>query len=201
MLVLLNIYFYYFIMAIFGYARVSTIQQELFAQIEQLKKIDSSIIIFQEQISTSKEQIQLKLLLNELKEHDILYVTELSRLARSFSGFVQIGKLLQEKNINFICIKENINNQNVTGKFMLNLFASLYELEKDWVRERTIKTLESKRKRGIFGGRPKIPKSLVTKVLADYDRGMTLKELLSCYHISKTSLYKYIKQRNILNDH
>ncbi len=72
-----------------------------------------------------------------------------------------------------------------------------YEFERDLVRDRTIKALETKRKRGLNGGGPKTRHAKLTKALQDYHKGdMTVKEILKTYHIGRSTLYKYINLKH-----
>jgi DNA invertase Pin-like site-specific DNA recombinase len=76
---------------------------------------------------------------------------------------------------------------------MMSLFATLYEFEKNTIKERTQRALASKRARGIIGGRPKVHSKIVQHALLDYQNNMPLKDILLQNKISRTTLYRYLK--------
>ncbi len=77
---------------------------------------------------------------------------------------------------------------------MFNLLSSFYEFERELIRERTIKALESKRKRGIVGGRPKVNSVKIKKALEDYvNTDIKVEDILKIYGIGKSTFYRYLK--------
>ncbi len=162
-----------------------------------LRERYSSTVIFKEVVSSRKEQPELQKLMENIKKGDTLVVCELSRLARNFSTLIQLGEELKKKDVRLISMKENIDTENkLIGPLLFNLIACFYEFERDIIRERTLKALESKRKRGLNGGRPPVPANKIKRALEDYDK-MTIpvSEILSTYNISRASFYRYIKKR------
>jgi DNA invertase Pin-like site-specific DNA recombinase len=184
------------IMAIYGYARISTHQQDLFSQIEQLQKVDPTIIIFKEVASTARSQPELISLLVGLKKDDTLVVTELSRLGRNLRDLLNIGQDLKERGINLISLKEGIDTRTTMGSLLFNIFGALYEFEVSNLRERTKRALESKRARGRMGGKPKKDKKIVELAIKAYEEGiMTINEIVSVYKISRSTLYRKLREK------
>jgi DNA invertase Pin-like site-specific DNA recombinase len=183
---------------IFGYARVSTDKQDCQSQITQLRNIYPDIIIFSEIASTRKIQTELTNILQNLSSGDTLVVCELSRLARNLSTLIGLGNDLKKREIRLVSLKEGIDTDNsLMGSLLFNLMGCFYEFERDIIRERTMKALESKRKRGLMGGRPKVNNSKIKKALADYRKGdMSINEILESYDLGRSTLYKYIKLEN-----
>ena len=183
-------------MAIYGYARISTHQQDLFSQIEQLQKVDPTIIIFKEVASTARSQPELISLLVGLKKDDTLVVTELSRLGRNLRDLLNIGQDLKERGINLISLKEGIDTRTTMGSLLFNIFGALYEFEVSNLRERTKRALESKRARGRMGGKPKKDKKIVELAIKAYEEGiMTINEIVSVYKISRSTLYRKLREK------
>lgn len=127
-----------------------------------------------------------------------MVVCELSRLARNLGTLISLGNDLKKRQIRLISLKEGIDTDNsLIGSLLFNLMGCFYEFERDIIRERTTKALESKRRRGVMGGRPKINNSKISKALEDYRKGeMPINEILKTYGLGRSTLYKYIKLEN-----
>ncbi len=77
---------------------------------------------------------------------------------------------------------------------MFNLLSVFYEFEKELIRERTVKALESKRKRGIIDGRPKISSLKIKRALEEHkNTDMKVEDILKTYGIGKSTFYRYLK--------
>ena len=88
------------------------------------------------------------------------------------------------------------------GKLMFNIFASLAEFEKDLIRERTMAGLRSARVRGRMGGRPKglspeATRKACTAEALYSQKVLSINEITQQLNISKTTLYKYLRHRNV----
>ena len=116
-----------------GYARVSTIDQSLDLQIDELKLAQCQQI-FQEKVSSGKERPQLSKMLEQLREGDTVVVYKLDRLGRSLKELVNLIAHFQEKKIDFVSLKDAIDTSTASGRFFLNIFASLAEFERDIIR-------------------------------------------------------------------
>lgn len=187
---------------VYVYARVSTLSQNLEAQISSLTKYAEKNgltinMFFSEKISTRRDQLELKSLLSILKPDDKIIITELSRLARHLSSLIEIGNQLKNKKVDLISLKENVDTTTSTGMFIFHLFGCFYELERDLISERTKKSLEVRRARGFMGGRPGKDPKLLKKALEDYNSGkLRISEILKIYSLSRATLYRYIKKEN-----
>ena len=138
---------------IFGYARVSTRDQNLDMQLDVLQR-QNCVKIFCEKISGVKKRPELEHCLSLLREGDVLVVYKLDRLARSLSEIVRICSELESKNIRIRSVKDNIDTTDYMGKFTMHIFAALAEFERNVIMERTREGREAARKRGKKFGRP-----------------------------------------------
>jgi DNA invertase Pin-like site-specific DNA recombinase len=138
-----------------GYARVSTIDQNLDLQVDALNKANCERI-FQEKVTGTKiERQQLQEAIDYARTDDVLIVWKLDRLGRSLKDLLTIVTELEKRQIGLKSLHENIDTTTPTGKLIFHIFASLAEFEKDIIRERTNAGLSSARERGRCGGRPK----------------------------------------------
>jgi DNA invertase Pin-like site-specific DNA recombinase len=178
----------------FGYARISTEKQIADSQIDALRKygIDE---IFEEKIAgTNKESPQLKLLLSKLRAGDTLVLYELKRLGRNTKQLLTMAEGFREKGVEFVSLTENIDTSTPMGQFVFTTWCALAQLDRDLISENTKSGLEAARARGRIGGRrPHKPGRVATALEMYFSNEFTIKEITEATHISKASLYKYIK--------
>jgi len=135
-----------------------------------------------------------------IKEGDSITIWKLDRLGRSLHHLIKIVNELNNKNIGLISINDPIDTTTAQGRPMFNLFASLAEFERDVIYERTIAGLKSAR--GRMGGRPKgisdDAKQTACAAEALYKQNeLTSDQIANQLKISKPTLYKYLKYRNV----
>lgn len=181
---------------IFGYARVSTHEQNLDLQLDALKQYGAERIFEEKMTGTKRERPQLDEMMKYLREGDTVVVWKLDRIGRSMKNLMELVNGFHEKGVNFVSLKENIDTTTATGKLIFHIFASLAEFERDMLSERTKAGLKSARARGRKGGRPATAKDKVALALKMYDsRQYTATEISDATGISKTSLYRFVKER------
>ncbi len=130
------------------------------------------------------------------RQGDSLVVWKLDRLGRSLKHLIETINRLHEKKVGFVSLQESIDTTTSGGKLIFHVFGALAEFERELVRERTNAGLASAKSRGRSGGRPKIMNDrrihLAQAMLKDPD--ITVKEICRTLQISKTTLYRYLKQ-------
>lgn len=179
-----------------GYARVSTLDQSLDLQIDALEKLGCEKI-FKEKVSGMKdERPQLQELLSFARSGDVVCVYKLDRLGRSTKKLIEWSEELNERGIELVSLKDNIDTTTAIGKGMFKMLAVLAEMERDLISERTRAGLESARVRGRKGGRPKKDGKQVEKAFKLYQsKQYTVKEIEEMTNVSKATLYREIKKR------
>lgn len=181
-----------------GYARVSTDTQNLNRQLDQLKTIGCERI-YQEKITgTKKERPELDKLLDQVRDGDIIIISDLTRLSRSTKDLFHLVELIEKKGANIRSLKEAwMDTTSPQGKLMFTLFAGISQFERDLISQRTKEGLSSARARGRKGGRPVKPDKEVELALKMYDgKEYSISEIHKATGVSKTSLYRYIDVRN-----
>lgn len=183
-----------------GYARVSKHEQNLDLQIDALKAAGCEKI-FHDKISTLKvkeEREGLSEALAFLRPGDVLVVWKLDRLGRTLKELIELIDSFNKRGIGFKSLKETIDTTTSTGKLIFHIFGALAEFERDINHERTRAGLEAAWARGRKGGRPKTLSSKKVKQLQDLyndpNRKYSISDLCKMFSISKTSLYRYIKE-------
>src|SRR3712207_6388362 len=142
-------------MALIGYARVSTTDQQLHLQQDALKAV-GCLKIFTDTLSgATVERKGLDDALAYLRHGDTLVVWRLDRLGRSLKHLIETVTTLQDKGIELKSLTEHIDTGTSGGKLIFHLFGALAEFERNLIRERTAAGLLAARARGKQGGRPK----------------------------------------------
>lgn len=139
---------------IYGYARVSTNDQETTLQIDALKRMGVDEIV-QEKASSVGKRPALRALLPRLQKGDVLLVYKLDRLARSLKDLLQILEQLENAECGFRSLTEPIDTVSPAGKLMLNILGSVAEFERTLIRERAIAGQVAAIKLGRWPGRPR----------------------------------------------
>jgi DNA invertase Pin-like site-specific DNA recombinase len=139
---------------ILGYARVSTDDQNLDAQLDALKAAGAGRV-FADKISGSlRKRPELDRLLDQLRDGDVVVVTKYDRLARSLRDLLEIVEAIRSKGAGFRSLAEDIDTTTPAGRLVFHVFASIAQFERERISERTREGLEAARKRGRVGGRP-----------------------------------------------
>ena len=185
-----------------GYARISTKEQSLSMQVDALKKAGCDQI--HEEIASGAKTARpvLDEIMRNLREDDILVIWKLDRLGRNLAHLIHLTTKLIEKKVGLISLNDPIDTSTAQGRMVFGIFASLSEFERELIRERTQAGLKSARARGRKGGRPKgltqaaIEKATIAEAL--YKNGsIPVKTIAEQLGISKTTLYLYLRHRNV----
>lgn len=179
---------------IYGYARVSTSDQNLDRQKDALEKHGIDLLFCEKMSGTKKNRPELDKMLSVLQDGDTIVIESLSRLGRSVKNLAELMELFNSKNVRLISLKETIDTTSSTGRLLFTILSSLAQFERDVLVERTREGLNAARARGRLGGRPKSDKDSITKAIALYNtKQYTLKEITDLTGISKSTLYRSIK--------
>jgi DNA invertase Pin-like site-specific DNA recombinase len=182
-----------------GYARVSTLEQNLDLQKDALTKAGCEQT-FHDRISGAKsERPGLTQALDFMRDGDVLVVWKLDRLGRSLGQLIETVSLLGGRGIGFRSLTENIDTTSAGGKLIFHIFGSLAEFERDLIRERTQAGLAAARARGRLGGRPRAEglndeKKLVLARSLYNDKNNTIDTICKILKVSRATLYRYVSQ-------
>lgn len=176
-----------------GYARVSTQEQNLDLQVEALKKAGCEKLYEDCLSGLRADRPGLTSALDQLRKGDTLVVWKLDRLGRSIKNLIDFVATLEEKNVHFKSLTDNIDTSTSIGRFFFHIMASIAQMERDLIAERTKAGLMAARARGRIGGRKRqmTPSKIESakKLLKD---GIPAKEVANNLGVSVPTLYRWV---------
>ena len=136
-----------------GYGRVSTDDQNLALQLAALKEAGCKPVFTDTSGGTRLERLGLQDALSHLREGDAFVVWKLGRLGRTVTGLVDLANRLETQRVHFKSLTDNIDTTTPAGRYFFHVMASLAQMERELLVERTHSGLASARRQGRVGGR------------------------------------------------
>jgi DNA invertase Pin-like site-specific DNA recombinase len=184
-----------------GYARVSTIDQNLALQRDAITEAGCGKIFTEQLLGAVTDRPALRDALEFARGGDTLIVWKLDRLARSMKQLIETIEKLRLRNIGFRSLTEALDTTTAQGRLVFHMFGALAEFERSLIRERTQAGLAAARRVGRTGGRP--PKltdddiEAAKALLANPDIGVT--QIAHRLGVSSATLYRYIPAARTAN--
>jgi DNA invertase Pin-like site-specific DNA recombinase len=181
-------------MALIGYARVSTAEQDTALQTDALRKAGCDKI-FEDTVSGAKaERPGLAAALAYVREGDALVVWRLDRLGRSLPHLIETIGALEARGVGFRSLTEAIDTTTSGGRLIFHVFGALGQFERDLIRERTKAGLTAAAARGRKGGRkPVVTAEKLQRAREHIANGLTVREAAARLKVGKTALYAALK--------
>lgn len=178
-----------------AYVRVSTVEQNEARQLEALKKHNINKWFTEKVSAKDTNRPQLQAMLEFAREGDTIYIHDFSRLARSTSDLLKIVEQLNDKKINLVSNKENIDSFTPTGKLMLTMIGAINEFERANLLERQKEGIIIAKKEGKFKGRKATEIPDFEKHFTRYkNREINKVQLADKLNITRPTLDKVIKE-------
>src|SRR6201993_2038538 len=175
-----------------GYARVSTLEQNLDLQLRALEKAGCKKI-FREKVSgANRDRPQFQRMLDQIRVGDTIVVWKLDRLARSTRDLLETMEVMLEAGGKFQSLSEPwADTTTHAGKMIMTIFAGIAEFERELIRERTSAGREAARKRGVRFGRPRKltpeQENLARRLVSE---GKAVRELASVFKVHAATIYR-----------
>ena len=184
------------------YCRVSTQEQNEERQIRMAEElhIDKDNIFIDKQSGKDTERKQLKALLNYCRKGDTIYCESISRIARNTKDLLTIIEELNQKQVDFVSLKENIDTSNPQGKFMLTVFGAMAELERECILQKQAEGIAIAKEQGKYKGRkPKdIDKKEFVRYCKEWRNGeRTAVSIQKRFSISAQTFYRWVKEQEL----
>jgi len=172
-----------------GYARTSTVDQNLDAQIAALKAVGCGMVRTEQKSGTTLEgRPELNNILDFIHKGETLVVTRIDRLARSMHDLQTIVTRLKEKGAHLAATEQPVDTSTATGKAFFDMLGVFAEFETNLRRERQAEGIKAAKRKGVYRGRtPKIDMAAIQAKLAD---GCSPTEIAHEMGISRGTVYK-----------
>jgi DNA invertase Pin-like site-specific DNA recombinase len=177
-------------MALYGYARVSTSDQDYALQEKALRAAGCEVVRAEKVTGTSRKgRTELQVLLDFLRRGDTLVVTRIDRLARSIKDLQDIVYALKEQGVTLKATEQPIDTRSAAGKAFLDMLGVFAEFETNLRRERQMEGIAAAKTRGVYRGRkPSIDPAEVHRLRVDEKLGAT--EIARRLGVARASVYR-----------
>ncbi|EDS6649535.1 recombinase family protein [Salmonella enterica subsp. arizonae] len=180
-------------MALYGYARVSTSDQDLTLQTQILRAAGCEIIRAEKASGSSRTgRSELQLLLEFLRPGDTLMVTRVDRLARSIKDLQDIVYVLSQQGVTLRATEQPVDTRSAAGKAFLDMLGVFAEFETNLRRERQMEGIAAAKARGVYRGRkPSIDHAEVWRLYTTEKMGATA--IARQLGIGRASVYRALE--------
>ena len=179
-------------MTIIGYARVSTIDQNLEIQENALRAAGCEVIRSEKRSGTTTAgRAELQTVLEFLRKGDVLMVTRIDRLARSIGDLQDIVRTVRGKGAALKASEQPIDTSTAAGKAFLDMLGVFAEFETNLRKERQLEGIADAKARGVYKGRKAtIDPSKVREMAA---QGLGATAIAKALHIGRASVYRVLE--------
>ena len=179
---------------IYGYARVSTDGQSVDAQVRALRAAGARQVYRETASGAKTDRAQLRRVLAQLGDGDVLMVTRLDRLARSTRDLLNTLASVAGKQAGFRSLGDSwADTTTAHGRLMLTVLGGLAEFERELIRARTGEGRERAKARGVkMGRKPKLTPHQQKEALRRRDAGEATREIARTYNVSHSTISRLI---------
>jgi DNA invertase Pin-like site-specific DNA recombinase len=178
----------------YGYARISTEEQNAALQLDALKKAGCKKILKDELTGKHANRPTLLRCLKALGPGDTLVVWKLDRLGRSLRDLIAMLDDLKQRGVRFRSLTEAIDTETPTGRAMWQMIGVLAELERSLITERTRAGMKAAQRRGVkFGRKPKLSAAQLAHARQLLAGGKQVPEVAGLLDVSRSTLYRQLK--------
>src|SRR6202158_4742071 len=175
-----------------GYARVSTLDQDLSLQLAALKTAGCDVVRSEKQSGTSTEgRKEFRTTLDFLRKGDVLIVTRIDRLARSIGDLQDIVRAVKAKGASLKATEQPIDTTSATGKAFMDMLGVFAEFETNLRKERQAEGIAKAKAAGVYKGRP--PSIDIMKVRDLKKKGLGAPEIAKALKIGRASVYRALE--------
>ena len=172
-----------------GYARTSTVAQNLDAQVQALTAAGCGIVRQEQRSGTTLEgRPELKTILDFIHPGETLVVTRIDRLARSMQDLQVIVARLKERGAHLAATEQPVDTSTAAGKAFFDMLGVFAEFETNLRRERQAEGIKAATRKGVYQGRP--PKIDIVAIQARLDAGISPTEVTREMGVSRGTVYK-----------
>jgi DNA invertase Pin-like site-specific DNA recombinase len=181
-----------------GYARVSSVGQNLDSQTDSLQQA-GCIKIFSDKLTGSRMvRPGWEQLLEYIRPGDTLVVTELSRMTRSLLDLLATIQVLEQRQLGLMSLRENIDTTTATGRCFLAMMGAIHQMERELRAERSSAGRASAKARGRTGGRPRTDVTKLENARILYENSeKTAAEVCEIAGVGRRVFFAYLAKKRI----
>jgi DNA invertase Pin-like site-specific DNA recombinase len=177
-------------MTVYGYARVSSHDQDLSAQEAELMGAGAAKV-FKEKVSGAKtERAELAKVIRRLEPGDVLLVVRLDRLARSTRDLLNLLDTISQRGASFKSLRDSwADTSNSHGRLIITVLAGLAEFERELIRTRCGEGMVRAKERGVrFGRPPKLTPHQRKEARARLEAGESQTDIARSYAVDPSTI-------------
>ena len=179
-------------MTVIGYARVSTVDQDLAIQETALRAAGCEVIRAEKRSGTTTAgREELRTVLDFLQAGDVLMVTRIDRLARSIGDLQDIVRAVRAKGASLKATEQPIDTGTAAGKCFLDMLGVFAEFETNLRRERQLEGIAKAKAEGVYKGRPALIDADRVRELRAQGLGAT--QIAKALKIGRASVYRVLE--------
>ena len=175
-----------------AYARVSTREQNLDAQLDQLEKVGVAQIFKEKLSGVDTERPELKKMLDYVRSGDTVVATKIDRIARSVKHLLEIVDTLKAKGVHLNILNLGLDTNTPNGKMMLTVIGAIAEFERELMLERQKEGIEKAKQKGKYKGRKPTARAKAKQVMKMLDNGYKKTQIAEELNIGLASVYRII---------
>lgn len=182
------------------YVRCSSEEQNEARQVKQAEEVKADKVFIDKQSGKNADRKQLKEMLGYVREGDVVYCSDISRIARNTKDLLNIVEELNGKSVDFISLKEAIDTTTPQGKFMLTVFGAMAELERESILQRQREGIEIAKAQGKYKGKQKtkIDEIKMREVCQRWRSGkMTAVKAMEEMGLKPNTFYRRVKEMEL----
>lgn len=181
-------------MALVGYARVSTIDQNYTTQVDALKKAGCKKIFAEKKSGTTKNDREaFSECMEYIREGDTLVVTRVDRLTRSIRDLQNLLHELDDRQIHLKAIEQPVDTASASGKLFLDILGVFAEFETNLRKERQLEGVARAKRDGKYKGRKPTARVQKNEVIKLTNQGFTRVAVAKKLNIGIASIYRILK--------
>lgn len=182
------------------YARVSTEDQNEARQIKLAEEYGADKVFLDKASGKNTDRPQLRDMLSFVRSGDVVICESFSRLARNVRDLLKIVEELESNDVEFISVKEQFETRSPQGKFMLTVFAAMYQMERESTLERQREGIEIAKAEGKYKGRKPIEvnERKMKSVCKQWRDGeITATEAMKRLKLKPNTFYRRVKEMDL----
>lgn len=183
-------------MAVYGYARVSTTDQDVTLQEEALRAAGCEVIRSEKRSGTSTEgRTELQTLMEFTRRGDTIVVTRIDRLARSIADLASLVRDMEAKGVTLRATEQPIDTATAAGRCFLQMLGVFAEFETNLRRERQLEGIAKAKAAGVYAGKGRPASVPAEKVRELRDRGLGPSAIAKELGISRMSVHRALNPK------